>query len=436
MFLQRRQRTSEYLQAQIFLIAQPVGTSLNHPDLVVQPLDVAQRDFILRQAVSGNAVPVSFYHVRELLIRLEPLPFQTGTPVLEEAPRPAFALVVPQLAEGLFQQVGGVQALVRRQQGLECLPALACQVLPAREQRVLLSLDIGAVLTLEPGVFGLAHLVQRLAKVSHNMKLVEQDGRLRGLRLRRLAERFPHIHHRQTDAFRLLFPEPIVKLRHTHLGTILATEPDRPISNQIADHDTVRVPFAYRDLVDADSLGSRCAGFRQLGAHVLLLQLLDRVPVELQFLGDCLDGCIGTTPAHIPGKALRIERIVRQPVQSFALHLAAVSTGNTPQFVLQIHPRVAAGQVADTPPLAVVPTAMHRTTDPALCFFERRTSVTTRAFGSPKTPRTVAWGRKPGKAYVSDNRRVCLCDLTMRTSCQKSASLTRTSNSIPARLAA
>ena len=37
-------------------------------------------------------------------------------------------------------------------------------------------------------------------------------------------------------------------------------------------------------------------------------------------------------------------------------------------------------------------------------FFERRLSVITRAFGSPKMPRTVGSGRKPGKQYASPSR--------------------------------
>jgi hypothetical protein len=38
-------------------------------------------------------------------------------------------------------------------------------------------------------------------------------------------------------------------------------------------------------------------------------------------------------------------------------------------------------------------------------FFERRFSLTIRAFGSPKMPRTVVSGRKPGNAYASHRRR-------------------------------
>jgi hypothetical protein len=38
-------------------------------------------------------------------------------------------------------------------------------------------------------------------------------------------------------------------------------------------------------------------------------------------------------------------------------------------------------------------------------FFERRLRAMTRAFGSPKTPRTVGSGRNPGNAYASQSRR-------------------------------
>ena len=42
-------------------------------------------------------------HLGELLVRLEPLPLEAGAPVLKEAPRPALALVAPQLAEAFLR---------------------------------------------------------------------------------------------------------------------------------------------------------------------------------------------------------------------------------------------------------------------------------------------------------------------------------------------
>ena len=80
-------------------------------------------------------------HLGELLVGLEPLPFQARPPVVEEAPRPALALAFSELAKGLLEQVGSVQALVGRQELLEVLAGRRGQVRPVRQPRVLLALD-------------------------------------------------------------------------------------------------------------------------------------------------------------------------------------------------------------------------------------------------------------------------------------------------------
>jgi predicted dehydrogenase len=46
----------------------------------------------------------------------------------------------------------------------------------------------------------------------------------------------------------------------------------------------------------------------------------------------------------------------------------------------------------------------------------------TRAFGSPKTPRTVGCGRKPGNAYASHSRRFRFAGVAIQTSCAISSS--------------
>ena len=104
-----------------------------------------------------------------------------------------------------------------------------------------------------------------------------------------VAKRLPHVHHRQANAPALLLAQPVVELRHARLRAVLAAEPDRAPANQVAHHDAVGVALADRDLVDADRLGSWRARLGQLRPHVLLLQLLDRLPVKLEFLGHVLD---------------------------------------------------------------------------------------------------------------------------------------------------
>ena len=115
----RGQHAGENLEPQVLFVAQPVGATLEDADLVVQALDEAERHLVLRVAVGGDAAPVSGDHRGKLLVGAEPLPFQPGAPLVEEAPGPALPLVLPELAEGLLEDVGGVQPLVRGEQRLE-----------------------------------------------------------------------------------------------------------------------------------------------------------------------------------------------------------------------------------------------------------------------------------------------------------------------------
>ena len=234
------------------------------------------------------------------------------------------------------------------------------------------------------------------------------------------TKRLPHVHHRQTDALAFLVSQPGEELAHAGLGAVLAAEPDGTASDQIADHDTVGVALAHRDLVDADHLGGGYPRAGELRAHVLLVQLLDTVPVQVQLVGHLLDGAVATAPTHLVGKALGVQRCVGQKPQPFALHACAASAPNAAYLQFQVDAPGPARQIAHPPQPAVVPARLHATTRPADCFFERRTSRTTRACESPNTPRSVATGRKPGNRYAS-SRRLDFFGVDMDKSCQISS---------------
>lgn len=70
--------------------------------------------------------------------------YEALLPPREEGAGPALGLVTPELATRLFEQVGGVQALVGLEQLGEGSAAVEGEVL-AGEQRRALSLDEGAV---------------------------------------------------------------------------------------------------------------------------------------------------------------------------------------------------------------------------------------------------------------------------------------------------
>ena len=125
----------------------------------------------------------------------------------------------------------------------------------------------------------------------------------------------------------------------------------------------------------------------------------------MRLLGHVLDRHGPATTSHEEGETLGVERIVRQPVQLLLLHLAAAPAVDAPNLQLQVDPHVPARQIAHSAHLAVVPGAVDAPTGAARRFFPRRCRRMTRAFGSPKMPRTVGAGRKPGKRYASHKRR-------------------------------
>ncbi len=186
-------------------------------------------------------------------------------------------------------------------------------------------------------------------------------------------------------------------------------------SNVLSDCLPSRVTLANRDLVDADRLGPGRARAGELRLHVLLLQCLDRIPVQVQFLGNVLDRRLPAAPAHVMGKALGIEGIVGQNLQPLAFHFAASSALHAPHLDLQEDTHVPTREIANASRTSVVPPGMNSTAAAADRFFERRTRVMTRAFGSPNTPHTVCCGRNPGNVYASHRRRCRFAELAIHT---------------------
>ena len=155
----------------------------------------------------------------------------------------------------------------------------------------------------------------------------------------------------------------------------------------------------------------------QLRPHVLLLQVLDCLPVKMQFLRHVLHRGRSTAPADVVGKALRVMRVVGQERESLAFHLATTAASDPPHLELEVDARIPVGQIACSAYRAVVPAAMRRPAAAADRFFERRTSVMTRALRSPNTPRSIVRGRKPENRYASA-RRIGFDEVGIAISCQ------------------
>lgn len=116
----RGQHATQHFEAKVSFIPKSIRSALDDADFVVQPFDRAERDFVLWLAIGCDSIQMVFDHLSELLIGLQSLPLQTRAPVLKEFARPGLAGVIPQLTEAFLEQVCGVEALVGREQGLQC----------------------------------------------------------------------------------------------------------------------------------------------------------------------------------------------------------------------------------------------------------------------------------------------------------------------------
>ena len=122
-----------------------------------------------------------------------------------------------------------------------------------------------------------------------------------------------------------------------------------------------------------------------------------------------------TASPYIESETLGIKGVVGQERQMLAFHLGTISALHAPHLEFEIDAGIGARQIPNPARAAVVPTRVQATTGSARSFFERRTRVMTRAFGSPKTPRTVCCGRKPGNAYASHSRRCRFAEFAIQT---------------------
>ncbi len=114
--------------------------------------------------------------------------------------------------------------------------------------------------------------------------------------------------------------------------------------------------LAHRDLVDADHHRRRRSGLCDLGAHILLVQLLDGVPIEIEFSRHVMDRGVATTSAHIDSKTFGVTWVVRQKLQAFALHRPAVAAADPPHLEFEEYAKAAACKIPDHMRSAVVPT--------------------------------------------------------------------------------
>jgi len=241
---------------------------------------------VVRVAVTDDPVPVALDHVGELLEGFKPLPAQLGFPVLEESLGPERVPVIPELPEGLLEQIRPVESFVGLQQRAQGPSALGIQIGFVGQQRIALALDELALFVIDALVLAASDPIQGIGQMAHDVELVIDDLRLGDILERCVPERFPHVHHRKCDRAAALRAHLIKERLQILFGSATAPEPDRSSLIQIRHHQPISVASADRELVDADGPKMLGRGMAlQQAAHVVQLHAPDLVPVQVVELG-------------------------------------------------------------------------------------------------------------------------------------------------------
>ena len=214
-----------------------------------------------------------------------------------------------------------------------------------------------------------------------DVELVVDDAGLRGVAgpERGGAEGLPHVDDDEPDSPGFPGAEPVVEGVEAGFGAVGSAEPDGSAANEIADDDAVGVPRADGQFVDADDLGAGSADAFELFAHVLLVEFLDGVPVEVEVLGDVCDGGEPAIASDADGEATGVAGVVGEPVESFAFHGLALPTGDAANGELQMDATPAAVEIANAAKLLIVERAVDGSTHSTGGFFRRRSSGMTTA---------------------------------------------------------
>jgi len=349
----------QYFQPQIFHIADAEGTPLNHPNLVIESFHKSQRDFVVRMTVADDALPMSLHHLGELEVRRHAAPLELCLPVLEELLGPSGILIIPELTERFLEQICLADAFVGLEQEFQGSASFQIEIRFMRQERIALSLDKTPIFLGHPPVFPAPDLIQGVAQMPHDMKLVKDDPGLRSVARQRVSERRPHVHDREPQRPAALEPHIVEEPVHVFFGAPqLQAHPDRPLLIEIGHHNGVAVTFADRNLIDPD--GPQPQGGQMLApelAHVGDIHAPHLVPAEPVTFSNFLDRhCPAIFPDH-PFEAFGETPGFGQPSQRFLPHHVTAPTLDPAVLEFQVDPRATRIQVTHPVDAPVVETA-------------------------------------------------------------------------------
>ena len=264
-----------------------IGSAFNDLDFVI---DSFQATGVKREpAMTDNAIGISLKHFGKS--HQGPHPAFTGhrAPGVEEVPRTSGIFIIPEFFQIVFQKIDRQKGLIHLKQRFELGLFFLSKVFSVLQQKILAALDHVFILFHGISVFPVANGVNHSAKGTDDMKLIEDDRRLRKAFLHRLDVRIPHVHGNGFNGCFLLIGEGI-KERFERLVAPVLSDPKNPAGLPVDNHGQIMMPFSQRDLIHGQKLRDPDLFSGIFFLKMLFMKLFYRLPVQIEMTGNIPNG--------------------------------------------------------------------------------------------------------------------------------------------------
>ena len=329
-----------------------ISLSFNHFDFVIHSFQLSCMNRIV--TVIEDPIPVTpqgfgkLFHLRMVNSLCQQTPFLYG--LLCPCPGP----VGPDVFEFLFEDHHRINGFVQLEQLFEVFSFFRLSdIPPIFQQKIFGALeDVFVVLGGFP-VFAVTHFIDDLVELGYYVEEIEDDLDMRDFLLDGFDIGIPHVHHNGFQLFSLFG----CHAREESLqcpGFSVFAHPNHSAGLVVENHRQVAVAFADGHFVYGQDAKPLTIGYPVVSLQKLLIDSLDRFPVQVQMMGHLLDSHEFAKLVNVTRQSLGHPQIRIEQIELFDGNLLTVGTHDLPVMAEDPEPCLSKVQVSDPSPLLAV----------------------------------------------------------------------------------
>jgi len=329
-----------------------ISFSFNYFDFVIDSFQFACMNRII--AVIQDSVlvtPQGFGKLSHLLV-IDGL--CQKTPHLNGLLCPCPGSVGPDVFEFVFEDHHRIDGFVQLEQLFEVFSFFRfSDIPPIFQQKIFGALeDVFVGLGGFP-VFAVTHFIDDLVELGYHVEEIEDDLDMGNLALYGQDIGIPHVHHNGFQLFSLFG----CHAREESLqcpGFSVFAHPNHSPGLVVENHRQVAVAFADGDLVYGQNTEPLTIGYPVVSLQKLLIDSLDRFPVQVQMTRHLLDSHKSAELVNVTRQSLGHPQIRIEKIELFDGNLLTVGTHDLPVMAENPDPSLSKVQVSDPSPLLAV----------------------------------------------------------------------------------